>query len=154
MWYFLSISWMACSMGLISCILWYTLSLWEFTWGAIYTTASTDSVGRLNIKMLSHQYIGISMFKIKRSYDRLIFDMEIPIPGKDGLYIETGPRLKSVLLILSSQIPHVCIKYDEGKCTIQVTRVRLLQTIQLSNYFESFNWAWKPCSAQNLRTVG
>ena len=31
------------------------------------------------------------MLKRRRSYDRLIFNMEIPIPGKDGLFIETGP---------------------------------------------------------------
>ena len=31
------------------------------------------------------------MLKIRRSRDRLIFTMGIPIPGKDGLYIETGP---------------------------------------------------------------
>ena len=36
--------------------------------------------------------IGISMLKIRRSPDRLIFNMGIPIPAKDGLYIETGPR--------------------------------------------------------------
>ena len=35
--------------------------------------------------------IGIPMLKIRRSCDRLIFNMWIPIPGKDGLYIETGP---------------------------------------------------------------
>ena len=34
---------------------------------------------------------GISMLKIRRSRDRLIFNMRIPIPGKDGLYIERGP---------------------------------------------------------------
>ena len=33
------------------------------------------------------------MLKIRRSRDPLIFNMGIPIPGKDGLYIETGPRL-------------------------------------------------------------
>ena len=32
------------------------------------------------------------MLKIRRSCDRLIFNMGIPIPGKDGLYNETGPR--------------------------------------------------------------
>ena len=32
------------------------------------------------------------MLKIRRSRDRLIFHMGIPIPGKNGLYIETGPR--------------------------------------------------------------
>ena len=31
------------------------------------------------------------MLKIRRSHDRLIFNMEIHIPGKDGLYIGTGP---------------------------------------------------------------
>ena len=32
------------------------------------------------------------MFKIRRSCDRLIFNKGIPIPGKDSLYIEMGPR--------------------------------------------------------------
>ena len=31
------------------------------------------------------------MLKIRRSRDRLIVNMGIPIPRKDGLYIETGP---------------------------------------------------------------
>ena len=35
--------------------------------------------------------MGIPMLKISRYRDRLIFNMRIPIPGKDGLYIETGP---------------------------------------------------------------
>ena len=39
----------------------------------------------LNIKMSSYQY------KDPHVKDNLIFNMEIPIPGKDGLYIETGP---------------------------------------------------------------
>ena len=30
------------------------------------------------------------MLKIRRSHDRLIFNMAIPIPGKDSLYIEMG----------------------------------------------------------------
>ena len=34
----------------------------------------------------------IPMLKIRRPNGRLIFNMGIPIPGKDGLYIETGPR--------------------------------------------------------------
>ena len=36
--------------------------------------------------------LGIPMLKIRRSGDRLIFNMGIPIPGKDSLYTETGPR--------------------------------------------------------------
>ena len=34
------------------------------------------------------------MLKMRRSCDRLIFNMGIPIPGKYGLYIETGPWFK------------------------------------------------------------
>ena len=36
------------------------------------------------------------MLNIGRSHDRLIFNMGIPIHGKDGLYIETGPFLLSI----------------------------------------------------------
>ena len=39
------------------------------------------------------------MLKIRRSRDRLIFNMGIPIPGKGGLYIETGPRLKAFVSV-------------------------------------------------------
>ena len=35
--------------------------------------------------------IRIPMLKIRQSCDCLIFNMGIPIPGKDSLYIETGP---------------------------------------------------------------
>ena len=31
------------------------------------------------------------MLKIGQSRDRLIFNIGLPIPGKDGPYIETGP---------------------------------------------------------------
>ena len=41
-----------------------------------------DSGGRLNIKLLSYQHRD----------PHLIFNMGIPIPGEDSLYIETGPR--------------------------------------------------------------
>ena len=45
------------------------------------------------------------MLKIRRSRDRLIFDMGIPIPGKDGFYIETVPfwsEISPILLLLRS----------------------------------------------------
>ena len=41
--------------------------------------------------MSSHQYRDSHVKKIRRSHDRLIFNMGIPIPGENGLYIETGP---------------------------------------------------------------
>ena len=37
------------------------------------------------------------MLKIIRSHDRHIFNMGIPIPGKDGLYIEMGPRRQAII---------------------------------------------------------
>ena len=32
------------------------------------------------------------MLKIRQSLDRLTFNMGIPIPRKEGIYIEMGPR--------------------------------------------------------------
>ena len=40
------------------------------------------------------------MLKVRRSCNRLIFNMGIPIPGTGGLYIESGPRVWS-------QSPHI-----------------------------------------------
>ena len=39
------------------------------------------------------------MLKIRRSRDRLIFNMGISIPGKDGLYIETGVPHDDVIVV-------------------------------------------------------
>ena len=55
------------------------------------------------------------MLKIRRSGDRLIFNMGIPIPGKYGLYIETGPRIFSMVEdALASDIP----RQSSGKMII------------------------------------
>ena len=48
---------------------------------------------RLNIKMSLYQYRD-PMLKIRRSHNRLIFNMGITIPVKDSLYIETGPMAR------------------------------------------------------------
>ena len=48
------------------------------------------------------------MLKIRRSHDRLIFNMRIPIPGKDDLYIETGPSTLALELLQSSTKPLIC----------------------------------------------
>ena len=53
---------------------------------------------RLNIKTV-YPGIGIPMLKIRRSRDRLIFNMGIPIPVRRHLYTETVPRW---LITLSS----------------------------------------------------
>ena len=54
-----------------------------------------------NIKMCLTS-IGIPMLKIRWSCDHLIFNMGIPTPGKDGLYIEAGPRFLTFLIFLIS----------------------------------------------------
>ena len=49
-------------------------------------------LGAVSIKRCCLTSIGIPMLKIRLSHDCVIFNMGIPTPGKDGLYIETGPR--------------------------------------------------------------
>ena len=48
-------------------------------------------LGAVSIQRCRFTKIRIPMLKIRRSSDRLIFNMGIAIPGKDGLYVETGP---------------------------------------------------------------
>ena len=45
--------------------------------------------------------IGIPMSRIRRSHDRLIFNMKILIPGKDGLYIRSLYRNGDQICLLS-----------------------------------------------------
>ena len=73
------------------------------------------SIGdRLNIKMSSYQYIWNLVLKLRRSRDRLPFNMRIHIPGKTVFILRrdpgdanmrqtTGPSLRS--LIVSSLRP-------------------------------------------------
>ena len=53
---------------------------------------------RLNIKTVFPRY-GIHMLKIRRSRDRLIFNMGIPILVRRHLYIETVPSIHALQLI-------------------------------------------------------
>ena len=43
----------------------------------------------------------IPMLKIRRSRDNIIFNMGITAPGKDDLYIETGPDFVLGLYVLT-----------------------------------------------------
>ena len=49
------------------------------------------------------------MLKIRRSRDRLIFNMGIPIPGKDGLILRRGPGSLCDLVISTHDIGHACV---------------------------------------------
>ena len=66
----------------------------------------TATGGRLNIKCRLTS-IRIPMLKIRRSRDRLIFNMGIHITRKDGLYIETGPRCQLTMALYISEWRHV-----------------------------------------------
>ena len=50
--------------------------------------------GAVSIRKTVLPGMTIPMLKIRRPNGRLIFNMGIPIPGKDGLYIETGPSIR------------------------------------------------------------
>ena len=52
------------------------------------------------------------MLKIRRSHDRLIFNMGIPIPGKDGLYIEMGPWLSTNMVLIMKVRTGSCHPWD------------------------------------------
>ena len=54
-------------------------------------TAQNRNLWAISISSYHLTNIGIPMLKIRRSHNRLIFNMGIPIPRKYGLYIETGP---------------------------------------------------------------
>ena len=79
------------------------------------------------------------MLKIWRSHHHLIFNMGIPIPGKDGLYIETGTRYHAHCLHVSFwQVLHirVILKYISDVCEcvyskISNTRCKKLQNLMI-----------------------
>ena len=70
---------------------WATIS-WNISQQNIANRAdSSREGGHLNIKIPSY-HCRDPHVKDKTSHDRLIFNLGIPIPGKDGLYIVTRPR--------------------------------------------------------------
>ena len=90
--------------------------------------------GRLNIKTSSYQYWDPHL-KIRRSCDRFIFDMKIPIPEKDGLNIETGPWY------WNGNITGDVSQYNGKLCpTACVTVETLYSTIYYSKYFIELNF--------------
>ena len=65
--------------------------------------SKTGYRGAVSMQRCRLTSIGIPMLKIRRSRDRLIFNMGIPISGKDGLYIETGPRWQVIAYGIGSE---------------------------------------------------
>ena len=64
-----------------------------------YTQPTCRPGPSLNIKTVFPMCMGVPMLKIRRSRDRLIFNMGIPIPGKYGLYIEMAPWCPLIRLL-------------------------------------------------------
>ena len=74
-------------------ILWYDIALYKsrFQKEENLEHARFSRNRGLNIQMSPYQYTD-PMLKMRRSRDHIIFNMGIPILGKDGLDIETGSR--------------------------------------------------------------
>ena len=67
-----------------------------------------NALGAVSVWRCRLTSIGIPMLKIRRSHDRLIFNMGIPIPEKDGLNIETD-SWRYLTLALTNQL-HVQLR--------------------------------------------
>ena len=66
------------------------------------------------------------MLKIRRSRDRLIFNMGISIPGKDGLYIETGPLCLCLQMVtLRMKVSLLVVVGSLGGLTCEASRMIL-----------------------------
>ena len=95
--------------------------------------------------------IGIIMLKIRRSRDRLIINMGILIPGKDGLYIETRPgpphrKDINLLLFIRNHTPVQNIRaYDKKSkpisCEQNVKMWNKISFFQDSNFGRLSWWA-------------
>ena len=69
----------------------YHVLLKNITMACMFQNILAKTQGAVSIRKTVLPGMAIPMLKIRRPNGRLIFNMEIPIPGKDGLYIETGP---------------------------------------------------------------
>ena len=66
--------------------------------------------------------MAISMLKIRRPLGRLIFNMGIAIPGKTVFLIETAPRLRWIMLLISNRVICKCCSTSDFCMTLIVPR--------------------------------
>ena len=71
-------------------LFWFILG-WSKQLIRTHTNTQLWDLGVVSIERCRLTSIGTPMSKIKQSRDHLIFNMRIPIPGKDCLDIEMGP---------------------------------------------------------------
>ena len=74
--------------------------------------------------------MAIPMLKIRRPNGRLIFNMWIPIPGKDGLYIETAP----CLLCLITQFLDFHLDDEANKFELFIQSLCVNSSLSLSQW--------------------
>ena len=98
-------------------------------WSGLYIDAAQ---GTVSIYRCHFTNIGIPMLKIRRSPDRLIFNMGIPYLGKTVFILRRGPGRKSSfkLVVRRSLVVH-CImslirKCIKGSCIDQVNHAEIL----------------------------
>ena len=75
--------------------------------------------------------MAILMLKIRRPNGRLIFNMGIPIPGKDGLYIETGPRPLPELLLTQFTDTYDVLARDTELTITHLTKLNIKNCVVL-----------------------
>ena len=73
--------------------------------------------GAVSIRKTVLPGMAIPMLKIRRPNGRLIFNMEIAIRRKDGLYIETGPRFPGCGDCLGAQMGGRESRHPSRKCS-------------------------------------
>ena len=99
--------------------------------------------------------IGIPMLKIRRSRDRIIFNIKISIPGKYGLYIETGcvcyvdyhsiyqkqfftlPQAGVLIVTLANPLPVYCSFTCHSAAISNLPKSRLWSNIRSCHYCQS-----------------
>ena len=112
--------------------------------------------GRLNINMSSCLYREPHV-EDKMDSDCLIFNMGIPIPRKDSLYIETGPRAllfpTSLIYFIKLELqnlpysPHWTSNLEFGKYQwIRNIEINLLLSQKMPNIFWIGNFHKRTCS--------
>ena len=97
------------------------------------------------------------MLKIRWYCDRLIFNVAIPIPGEDGLYIETRPILIILLIYeFSLFMPKFCSQYNSPYTQLWLWEIYIAEEIEIVFWSHLICWTrfqWKYLSWISPRSV-
>ena len=115
-----------CYLGMLSKILWWLVNIPQFLI-ADSCPQGTDSITRCHLTS-----IGNPIMEIRRSYDRLISTMGLPILVRWHLYIESGPTLLTVHTLLLFYPPCITPKGGKHRITIVTTRMCIISGAQIT----------------------